>query len=220
MRLGRHHPAAGLLRHWITRRSRTAADVRNGLKVLIYARGIPLALRVYSRVCTLHDRGMQTALGNVILDGQVSHTKSRGSRSVYSVLRALCLLVQEHGFVPDRVTTNIIVKAVLRWPAVFDAAHVRRLFDYFVSSGYPGVGVGVSFGSGDAAMKEAGVVLGTPIPMPKSKMSFTRHVEPLYKMFIKALYLRKDMAGARKVVGVLKEAEKIEAGRIASKRGT
>jgi hypothetical protein len=37
-------------------------------------------------------------------------------------------------------------------------------------------------------------------------------------MFIKALYLRKDVAGARKVVGVLKEAEKIEAGRIASKR--
>jgi hypothetical protein len=218
MRLGRHHPAAGLLRHWITRRSRTASDVRNGLKVLMYARGIPLALRVYSRVCTLHDTGMQTALGNVILDGHVSHTNSRGNRNVNGVLRALCLLVQEHGFVPDRVTTNIVVKAVLRWPAVFDAAHVRRLFDYFVFSGYPGMGVGVPFGSGDVAMKEAGVVLGTPIPMPKSKMSFTRHVEPLYKMFVKALYLRKDVAGARKVVGVLKEAEKIEAVRIASKR--
>ena len=217
MRLGRPHPAAGLLRHWITRRSRTATDLRNGLKVLMFARGIPLALRVYSRLCTLQDKGMQTALGNVILDGHVSHTKSRGSRNVNSVLRALCLLVQEHGFVPDRVTTNIVVKAVLRWPARFDMAHVRRLFDYFVSSGYPGVDVGVPFGSGDAAMKEAGVVLGTPIPMPKSKMSFTRHVEPLYKMFIKALYLRKDVAGARKVVGILKEAERIEVGRIASK---
>lgn len=207
MRLGRRHPAAGLLRHWITRRSRTAAEVRNGLKVLMYARGVPLALRVYSRVCTLHDRGMQTALGNVILDGHVSHNKSRGTRNVKSVLRVLSLLVQEHGFVPDRVTTNIVVKAVLRWPALFDAAHVRQLFDFLVSSGYPGVGVGLPFGSGDAAMKGAGVVLGTPIPMPKSKMSFTRHVEPLYKMFIKALYLRKDVAGARRVVGVLKEAE-------------
>jgi hypothetical protein len=48
--------------------------------------------------------------------------------------------------------------------------------------------------------------------MPKSKMSFTRDEEPLYRMFIKALYLRKDVAGARKVVGVLKEAERIEAG--------
>src|SRR6266478_3426960 len=215
MRLGQRHPAAGLLRHWITRRSRTAADVRNGLKILMYARGIPLALRVYSRVRTLHDTGMQTALGNVILDGHVSYTKFRGSRNVSSVLRTLCLLVQEHGFVPNRVTTNIIVKAVIRWPAVFDAAHVRRLLDYFVSSGYPGEGVGVPFGSGDAAIKEARVVLDTPIPMPKSKLSFTRHVEPLYKMFIKALYLRKDVAGARKVVGILKEAEKIEAERIA-----
>lgn len=216
-RLGRRHPAAGLLRHWVTRRSRTAADVRNGLKVLTHARGIRLALRVYSRVRTLHDSGMQTALGNAILDGHVSQTNSRGSRNVSGVLRTLCLLVQEHGFVPDRVTTNIIVKAVLRWPAVFDAALVRRLFDHFVSSGYPGEGVGVPFGSGDAAMKEAEVVLGTPIPMPKSKISFTRHVVPLYKMFIKALYLRKDVAGARKVVGILKEAEKGETGRIASK---
>ena len=216
MRLGRHHPAAGLLRHWVTRRSRTAADVRNGLKVLMHARGKRLAHRVYSRVRTLHDKGMQTALGNVILDGYVS-TKSRGSRNVRDVLRTLCLLVQEHGFVPDRVTTNIIVKAVLRWTVVYDAALVRRLFDSFVSSGYPGEGVGVPFGSGDAVMKEARVVLGTPIPIPKSKISFTRHVEPLYKMFIKALYLRKDVAGARKIVGMLKEADKIEAGRIASK---
>jgi hypothetical protein len=59
--------------------------------------------------------------------------------------------------------------------------------------------------------RTVGVVLGTP-PMPKSKMSFTRDEEPLYRMFIKALYLRKDVAGARKVVGVLKEAERIEAG--------
>ena len=218
MRLGRPHPAAGLLRHWITRRSRTAADVRNGLKVLMYARGKRLALRVYSRLCKLHNKGMQTTLGNVILDGHVSHTKSRGSRNVDSVLRALCLLVQRHGFVPDRVTTNIVVKVVLRWPAVSDAVYVRRLFDYFVFSGYPGMGVGVPFGSGAAAMKEAGVVLGTPIPMPKSKMSFTRHVEPLYKMFIKTFHLRKDVAGARKVVGVLKEAERVEAERIARKR--
>lgn len=218
MRLGRRHPAAGLLRHWVLRRARTLADVRNGLKVLAGARGVSLARRVYSRVRTLHDAGTRTALGNVIIDGHVAHPKSRGVRHVRDVLRTLRLLVQEHGFVPDRVTTNIVVKAALQWPAVFDAALVRRLFDYFVWNGYPGEGTGVPFGSGDAAMREAAVVLGTPIPMPKSKMSFTRHFKPLYKMFIKALYLRKDMAGARKVVGALKEAERIEAERIANKR--
>jgi hypothetical protein len=177
-----------------------------------------LAQRVYSRVRTLHDAGTQTALGNVILDAHVAHAKSRGARHVKGVLRALRLLVQEHNFVPDRVTTNIIAKAALRWPAVFDAVLVRRLLDYFVWSGYPGDGVGVPFGSDEAAMRGAAVVLGTPIPMPKSKTSFARHVKPLYKMFIKALFLRRDVAGARKVVGVLKEAERIEAERIASKR--
>ncbi|KAI0254993.1 hypothetical protein BJV78DRAFT_808472 [Lactifluus subvellereus] len=117
-----------------------------------------------------------------------------------NVLRTLRLLVEEHGFVPDHVTTNIVVKAALRWPTVLDAALVRRLFDYFVWSGYPG---------------EEGV--GMPIPMPKSKMSFVWHVKPLYKMFVKALYLRKDVAGARKVVGVLKEGERMEAERVAGK---
>jgi len=220
VRSGRRHPAAGLLRHWVTRRARTSSDVRNGLKVLARARGIGLARRVYQRVYQRHDAGTQTALGNVILDGHVAYAKSRSARNVNGVLRMLRLLVEEHGFVPDRVTTNIIVKAALRWPTVLNAAVVRRLFDYFVWRGYPGgdADMGVPFGSGDAAMREAAMILGTPIPMPESRISFARHVQPLYKMFIKALYLRMDVAGARKVVGILKEAERMEVERLANKR--
>jgi hypothetical protein len=219
-RLGGRHPAAGLIRHWVIRRTRTSADVRSSLKLLVRARGVSLAKRVYRTLCVSHDAGSRTALGNVILDGHVTHTtpKSRGARHVTSVLRTLRLLVQEHGFVPDRVTTNIVVKAALRWPTVLDASLVRRLFDYLVRSGYPGVDVGVPFGSSEAAMGEAALVLGTPIPMPKSKISFVRHVKPLYKMFIKALCLRKDVAGTRKVVGILKEAERLEVESIVSKR--
>jgi len=217
VRSGRYHRAAGLLRFWVTRRARTPRDVRNGLKVLARARGPGSAQRLFSKVRKLHDEGTQTALGNIILDGHVAHAKLRGARHVKGVLCTLRLLIQEHGFVPDRVTTNIIVKAALRWPSVLDAALVRRLFDYFVWSGYPGEGVGVPFGSSDAAMAEASVVLEAPIPMPKSRTSFARHVKPLYKMFIKALYLRKDVGGARKVVGILKEAERMEVERNASK---
>ena len=217
VRSGRRHHGAGFLRFWVTRRARTPRDVRKGLKLLARARGPALAQRLFSEVRKLHDKGTQTALGNVILDGHVAHAKSHGAQNVKGVLRALRLLIQEHGFVPDRVTTNIIVKAALRWPSVLDAALVRRLFDYFVWSGYPGEGVGVPFGSSDGAIAEASVVLGTLIPMPKSKTSFARHVKPLYKMFIKALYLRKDVAGAKKVVGILKEAERMEAERNASK---
>jgi hypothetical protein len=39
-------------------------------------------------------------------------------------------------------------------------------------------------------------------------------------MFIKALYLRKDVAGARRVVGILKEVERMEVERIARQRKT
>lgn len=216
-RLGRRHPAAGLLRRWATRRARTPADSRNGLKVLVRARGVGLAVRTYRTACTSRNAGEQTALGNIILDGQATHVRSRGPRHLSGVLRTLRLLVEQHGFVPDRVTTNIVVKAALQSPTVLDAALVRRLFDYLAWSGYAREDGGVPFGSGEAAMREAAVVLGTYAPM-KSKLSFARHVKPLYKMFIKALYLRKDVAGARRVVGILKEAERMEVERIARQR--
>ncbi|KAH9068462.1 hypothetical protein EDB83DRAFT_2263052 [Lactarius deliciosus] len=216
-RLGRRHPAAGLLRRWAMRRARTPADSRSGMKVLVRARGVGLATRAYRTARTVHNAGEQTALGNIILDGQVTHAQSRGPRYLKSVMRTLRLLVEEHGFVPDRVTTNIVVKAALRAHTVLDVVLVRRLFDYFAWSGYGG---GVSFGSSDAAMREAAAVLGTCTPVTESRLSFARHVKPLYKMFIKALFLRKDVAGARRVVGVLKEAERLEVERIARRRKT
>ena len=217
-RLGRRHHAAGLLRHWATRKARTPADTRNAFKVLVRARGVGLATHAYRTARTLHNNaGEQTALGNIILDGQVTHGKSRGSRHLSTVLRTLRLLVEQHGFIPDRVTTNIVVKAALRSPTVMDVVLVRQLFDYFAWNGYVGNGDGVPFGSSEVAMREAAAVLGTITPM-KSKLSFARHVKPLHKMFIKALYLRKDVAGARRVVGILKEGERLEVERIARRR--
>ncbi|KAI9439917.1 hypothetical protein H4582DRAFT_1943959 [Lactarius indigo] len=173
-RLGRRHPATGLLRRWATRRARTPADSRNGMKVLVRARGVGLAKRAYRTART-------TALGNIIIDGQVTHAQSRGRRYLSSVLRTLRLLIEEHGFVPDRVTTNVVAKAAL-WSHVLDVVLVRR-----------GYATGVPFG-------EAAAVLGTCTPVTKSRLSFARH----------ALFLRKDVAGARKVVGILKEAERLD----------
>jgi hypothetical protein len=103
---------------------------------------------------------------------------------------------------------------------MLDITLMCRLFDYFAWSGYTGKCNGVPFGSSEAAMREATAVLGTCTPVTKSKLSFVRHVKPLQKMFIKALYLRKDMAGARRVVGVLKEGESMEVERIARQRKT
>ena len=126
------------------------------------------------------------------------------------------MLVEEHGFVPDPVTTNIVVKATLQSPTMLDAALVRRLFDYFAWSARDGSGV--PFGSSEDTMKEAAAVLGTCTPVTKSRLSFVRHVKPLYKIFISVLYLWKDVAGARTVVGMLKEAERMEVERIGRRR--
>ncbi|KAF8273294.1 hypothetical protein EI94DRAFT_1298434 [Lactarius quietus] len=217
-RLGRPHRATGLLRRWVTRRARTPSDTRYGFKVLVRARGVSLAKRAYRTACTFHNAGERSALGNIILDGQVTYAKSRGPRHLASVLRTLRLLVDEHGFVPDRVTTNIIVKAALRSPTMLDVVLVRRLFDYFAWIGCAKDGARVPFGSSEDAMKEAAAALCTCTPVINSRLSFTRHVKPLCKMFIKALYLRKDIAGARTVVGILKEAERIDLERIARRR--
>jgi hypothetical protein len=63
-------------------------------------------------------------------------------------------------------------------------------------------------------MRGAAAVLGTRTPVTEWKLSFARHVKPLYKTCIKALYLRKDVAGAVSVMGVLKEGKKMGAERI------
>ena len=45
------------------------------------------------------------------------------------------------------------------------------------------------------------------VPEFSSPIVYAIHVRPLYKMFIKALYLRRDVEGARTVVGILKGLE-------------
>ncbi|KAN0132931.1 hypothetical protein V8E53_009296 [Lactarius tabidus] len=96
-------------------------------------------------------------MGNIILDGQVFHANSRGLRHLASALRTLRLLVEEPCFVPDRVITNVVVKAALVSPTVLDGTLVRQLFDCFAWSGYVGDGDCIPFGP---AMKEAAAVLG------------------------------------------------------------
>jgi hypothetical protein len=101
---------------------------------------------------------------------------------------------------------------------VLDVVLVRQLFDYFAWSGYAGDGDGVSFGSSEAAMREAVAVFGSCTPMTRSRLSFARHVKPLQEIFIKALYLRKYMAVARTVVRVLKEGERLDVQRTLRRR--
>jgi hypothetical protein len=72
-RLGRRHPTTGLLRHWATRRARTPAHTRNGFESARACAGCRPSEAHVSAARTLHNAGEQTAFGNIILDGQVSH---------------------------------------------------------------------------------------------------------------------------------------------------
>jgi hypothetical protein len=61
-------------------------------------------------------------------------------------------------------------------------------------------------------------VLGACTPVTESKLSFTRHVKPLNKTCIEAIYLRKDVATAKRAVGLLKEGERMQVERISRRR--
>ncbi|KAF8259876.1 hypothetical protein EI94DRAFT_1812580 [Lactarius quietus] len=176
--------STGLLRCWATRQLRTPTDTHYGLKVLVRAQGAHIGRHI-------------RASGNIILDGQATYAQSRCPRHLGSMLRTLLLLVEEHGFFPGCITTNIVIKAALR-SSVLDMLLVRQLFHYLAWSGYvrKDAGARVPFGSSESAMRDAPAVLGACIPVTKLRLSSAWHVKLLGEMFIKTLYLRKDVAGA------------------------
>ncbi|KAF8640279.1 hypothetical protein AX16_010174 [Volvariella volvacea WC 439] len=51
---------------------------------------------------------------------------------------------------------------------------------------------------------------GLGLPAIPKDCSFQKHVRPLYKMFVKAFYLRGDVDAARTVVGILKDEEAVQ----------
>lgn len=149
--------------------------------------------------------GDLTGVGNTILHARVMYGGRRDARQMRKTLELFNRLVGEEGFTPDRVTINILLKAILRWTKAVNAQAVRALFDRMVRSGYPAGGA-VSPGDVPFGTDAAGS-MQFPVPDLTSPIRYTAHVRPLYKMFIKALYRRRDVEGARTVVGILKELE-------------
>ncbi|KIJ66702.1 hypothetical protein HYDPIDRAFT_85409 [Hydnomerulius pinastri MD-312] len=146
-----------------------------------------------------------TALGNLLLHGVSRQPTPRNGRRVRKILTLLEELVKKHGFKPDRVTVNIMLKTMVTWWSMFDHRRLRALFDQLVRGGYPA-----------AEFTPQRPPFGTPPrPSPNSLgfsklasfISFERHSRPLYKTFIKAFYLRGDIEAARKVVRILKVEE-------------
>ncbi|OBZ72057.1 hypothetical protein A0H81_07768 [Grifola frondosa] len=177
----------------------------HAVRILVRAGRLRAAKQLYSEVCARQTPSVRTVMGNTILHGSMLHPSRRNARTMRKVLDVLNNLVKGCAFVPDRVTVNILVKTLLRWTKDIDAQKARVLFDRVIRSGYPTGTVeqgSVPFGTEAAASPQ-----GFEIPKLDSSISFVRHVRPLYKMFIKAFYLRGDVHAARTVVGILKAVE-------------
>ncbi|KAG6898661.1 hypothetical protein C0993_005304, partial [Termitomyces sp. T159_Od127] len=174
--------------------------------LLVRAHRASAARRVLERALPHLDGRIVTNIGNTILDGVLTRHVVRNGRLVRHVMRLRAQMEERYGFRADRVTVNIMIKSLLRWRGVVDAPKIRGLFDHMVRCGYPASeqwlmrGAGTPFGT-----SAAGVAVN--IADVDEKIVFEKHVRPLYRMFIKALFTRGDRAAARKVVGILKEEE-------------
>jgi hypothetical protein len=179
------------------------------VQILTRNRRFALARQLINQFHTQLKPQDMTAIGNAYLHGPLLYWNKRNGRLMRHVLRSKDFLVQKHGFVPDRVTINIVIKAMLRWRVHLDSRMILGLFDHLVRNGYPAskrwhTANGVPFGTlpGQMPLDLSGVRQG---------MSFKRHVRPLYKMFIRELFLRKNSRAAHRIVGILKEEEALAA---------
>lgn len=171
-----------------------------------------------------HTPTISTKLGNIILSATLF---PRYIPHQHRILRHASLrleqLVKTRGFVPDRVTVNIVMKALLRWNGLSSVMSLRSLFDQVILNGYPGLREysttfsnlpqpgavnqnNVLFGNRVATVKKQ---LPLAIDVFPERISFARHIRPLYKMFVKALREKGDMEGSLGVQSLL-ENEKGE----------
>lgn len=125
------------------------------------------------------------------------------------------VLSEGTNFAYDRTTMNILIKAILQSKKMASAPMFRALFDQLVRSGYP---------ASERWRRENGVPFSTPagaplppwagqLPPVNQPLSFVNHVQPLYKMFVKAFYLEQDRAAAKWVIGILKEEKALDRAR-------
>ena len=146
-----------------------------------------------------------TSLGNILLHGVSRQSTPRNGRRVRKVLALLENLVKNHGFRPDRVTANILIKVMVNWRSAFDSPRLRQLFDQLVRGGYPAADYSPlhsPFGTQQAQFPGS-----SGLSRLSTFISFEKHARPLFKMFIKAFYLCNDVEAARRMVGILKVEE-------------
>ncbi|KAJ7284889.1 hypothetical protein C8J57DRAFT_1119879 [Mycena rebaudengoi] len=192
----------------LTRRPRHVPTLKLAMMILVRAGRFQAARHLLARAHLWLDADTLTWLGNTILNAAIMVRKPKYGTLVRHILNVRDYLVRWYDFRQDRITINILLKALLRWKTYMDAPKIRALFDHMVRSGYP---------AGAHWRKEGGVPFGSKFSSTGNSIntmnlpafvSFDRHVRPMYRMFIKALHLQEDRRGARTIVGILDEVRR------------
>ncbi|KAF8824979.1 hypothetical protein HHX47_DHR7000126 [Lentinula edodes] len=181
-------------------------SIKSAFSALVLSKRPVAAKRLFQDSLPYLDSPTKVWLGNMFLHRILRRFDKRNMQVVKKLLRAKNYLMMNFGFTGDRITFNILLKGMLRWKNV-SSSKTRMLFDDCIRMGYP-VGSrwrrinNVPFGT-----QSLSPPINFGMPMLDPHISFQRHVRPLYKMFIKAFYLRKDVEAAKTVVGILKNEE-------------
>lgn len=170
---------------------------------------------LYYRNQSRYTPRLRTRMANDLIE-YIFRSNTNHPRGHLRILLETMHEVHTHSdFTPDRVTFNIIMKGLLRLDLDFDAPAIRTLFNHIIKSGYPNGGLGEPgqpiFLHDTAEALEA--IKRFQLPVLDEKLSYERHVRPLYKMFVTALYVRGDIFGAKRVLSVLKRVRHQEKGR-------
>lgn len=184
----------------------TPHELGYAIHLLTRARRMLAARKLYALTRDRADDASRTVMGNSILHASLLDPQKRNARRMQKVMRTLRQLIDEYGFVPDRVTVNILLKGILMWDKAIETRRLRAVFDHLLTSGYPG---GVLDHTGSVIRPfgtEPGKGLGVPLADMKSEVDWEKHARPLYRMFVKAFHIRGDREAAWIVVGVLKRS--------------
>ncbi|KAK0201583.1 hypothetical protein DFS33DRAFT_1264533 [Desarmillaria ectypa] len=180
------------------------ASIKLAIYILTKAKRPIAARNLFAQSLQYLDIPARTHVGNMILHRTFQSFRVRNAQLVRKVIANRDYFVKRYSFVEDRVTLNIILKAVLRWKTVVDAAAVRMLFDEMVRLGYPVDVRWLPRGRDVPFSTPLESRIGFTTPELDAELSFERHIRPMYRMFVTAFFQRGDVEAARLVVGILK----------------
>ncbi|KZV88320.1 hypothetical protein EXIGLDRAFT_772857 [Exidia glandulosa HHB12029] len=194
------HPTATMtLRRQRLEPRRPDVAYRTAMQLLVRAGRIRAANRLHTAIQTAGHVHEKTAsvLGNILLYSRLRPRRQRRLlRQVRAVFAKLDELCASPNFRPDRVTLNIVLKAVIHWDLAIDVSKLRYLFNQLIASGYPGAPLPIYLGRAETAF-DMGKIQRVMQDVPRGPIHFARHVRPLYRQFMSAFRARGDWESTR-----------------------